>query len=123
VQNKPTMQQLRAQVVNFDPPVLTVDGFLDAETCAALIESARDSGALTASGVGDGSVGSAGGGVDAARRTSRTLLVGGAVQRSHPRLRARPSRGMCTSAAFFCTVSLMVLRSVRATAHEPHVAL
>ena len=75
------------QVLNHDPPILTVDSFLDDETCADLIDGASASGELQQSGVGAGGVGSSGGAVNASRRTSSTLLVDSGMHARHPRLR------------------------------------
>lgn len=70
------------KVLHIDPPVLTVDDFLTAEACDALVAAARDSGEMKSSEVG----GTAGN--DARVRTSRTCTLNSASLTNHPTKRA-----------------------------------
>ena len=69
------------KVLHIDPPVVTVDDFLTAEQCDALVAAARDSGEMRTSEVG---------GADGAAnvRTSRTCTLDSKALTDHPTKRA-----------------------------------
>lgn len=68
------------RVLNIDPPVFTVDDFLGANECDALVESARESGGLKMSAIG---------GADNENiRTSRTVALNSHGLESHPTKKA-----------------------------------
>ena len=70
------------RVLHIDPPVLTVDDFLTAEECDALVAAARESGEMKTSEVGGAA------GNDANVRTSRTCTLNSASLTNHPTKRA-----------------------------------
>lgn len=74
------------RVLNIDPPVLTIEGFLGGDVCDALVHAARDSGRMAASRVGGAASGS--GAVPDEVRTSSSLAITKALLADVPALRA-----------------------------------
>jgi hypothetical protein len=77
----------RIKVLNYDPPVMTIDGFLPGDLCDTIIEAANQSGLMEQSKVGDGHVKSdVATAVDDAR-TSCSVFVTAEVEEEQPRLK------------------------------------
>ena len=70
------------KVLHIDPPVVTVEGFLTADECDALINAARDSGEMRTSEIGGA------GAASADVRTSRTCTLNSETLTDHPTKRA-----------------------------------
>ena len=70
------------KVLHIDPPVVTVEGFLTADECDALIHAARDSGEMRTSEIGGA------GAASADVRTSRTCTLNSDLLTDHPTKRA-----------------------------------
>ena len=70
------------KVLHIDPPVVTVEGFLTADECDALINAARDSGEMRTSEIGGA------GAASADVRTSRTCTLNSEFLTDHPTKRA-----------------------------------
>jgi|TARA_B110000967_G_scaffold32292_2_gene30734 prolyl 4-hydroxylase len=64
------------KVLHIDPPILTIDGFLTAEACDALIKAAGESGLMKTSGVG--------GAANENIRTSKTCTLDSELLTDHP---------------------------------------
>jgi hypothetical protein len=80
----------RIKVLNYDPPVMTIDGFLRDEVCDAIIEAAQQSGLMEQSKVGDGHVKSSDSTAVDDARTSSSVFVTAEVEEEQPRLKVTP---------------------------------
>lgn len=80
------------RIMNIDPPVLTIDEFLPAATCDALVAAAAATGSLAPSKVGGA------GDVPADMRTSSTLAITQSALKQHPALQ-QPLEQLLSAAA------------------------
>jgi hypothetical protein len=76
------------RVLSISPPVMVIDNFVDADTCAAFVEAARTSEALQPSQIGASVLGDASNSASH-RRTSTSLLLDQKAQQRYPSLRVR----------------------------------
>jgi hypothetical protein len=80
----------RIRVLNFDPPVMTIDGFLRDDLCDKIIETAKHSRLMEQSRVGSDHVNSQGGNAVDDARTSSSVFVTGQVGDEQPQLKVMP---------------------------------
>eukprot|EP00879_Flechtneria_rotunda_P017190 GHRR01018004.1.p1 GENE.GHRR01018004.1~~GHRR01018004.1.p1 ORF type:complete len:472 (+),score=146.34 GHRR01018004.1:264-1679(+) len=73
-------------IVNFDPAIFTVEGFMSAEECSSWRQEAENSGCLQQSRIGAGNAASSSVNVYGSRRTSSSLLLDPPTQAAAPGL-------------------------------------